>query len=232
MLGRLAQALSRARSLPQAAGVIVCSTRRLLVAVAVTCALVTTTGATATELTIYPGLGIGKVTLGMTRTNVVKALGRDYIVNGRAGPYVELLWNFGAWVVELLQVGQRYQTVEVSTALRLQKTASGLGPGTPWLKLVHKSPGGRCALGDSVGLPSPTASRINYLEYLMGHKGGTQTVYVLYPDYNKKTHLLTTYFVGEVHIRTTFDRLPEFAPDSPYRCADGWKDMAKPEPYG
>src|SRR5262249_44363526 len=119
--------------------------RGLVTALGAILALAVAGGASATESTIYPGLGIGKVTLGMNRANVVKALGKGYFVNGRAGPYVELEWNFGTWIVDLVRVGQRYQTVEVSTALRTQRTASGLGPRTLWLKLVHKAPGGACA---------------------------------------------------------------------------------------
>jgi len=202
--------------------------RMLLAALAVTGALALTGGASATESTIYPGVGIGKVTLGMTRANVEKALGKDYIVNGRAGPYVELAWNFSSWTVDLLQIGRRYQTVEVSTTLRTQKTASRIGPGTLWLRLVRKSPGGVCAFGSSLGLPSTTPSRIANLEYLVPHKGGTQTIYVLNPLRDKTTRLVTTYVVAEVHVRTAYHRLPEFAPGSPSRCASGWQDTKKP----
>ena len=55
-------------------------------------------GASATESTIYPGVGIGKVELGMTRAQVERTLGKDAIVNSQATfagtRYVELAWNF------------------------------------------------------------------------------------------------------------------------------------------
>ena len=46
--------------------------------------------ASAAELTIYPGVGVGKVELGMTRAQVVRVLGKDYIVNGREGNAAEI----------------------------------------------------------------------------------------------------------------------------------------------
>jgi hypothetical protein len=42
---------------------------------------VVASGASAMEETIHPGVGIGKLKLGMTRSQVVRALGKDYIVN-------------------------------------------------------------------------------------------------------------------------------------------------------
>jgi hypothetical protein len=48
-------------------------------------AAVAASTASASELTIYPGVGIGKVKLGMTRAQVLRVLGKDYIVNGRNG---------------------------------------------------------------------------------------------------------------------------------------------------
>jgi hypothetical protein len=42
---------------------------------------VVASGASAMEETINPGVGIGKLKLGMTRAQVVRTLGRDYVVN-------------------------------------------------------------------------------------------------------------------------------------------------------
>ncbi len=36
----------------------------------------------------------------------------------------------------------------------------------------------------------------------------------------------------EVHVRTPFERLPEFDPDSTWRCRDGWENTDVPWPKG
>jgi hypothetical protein len=70
--------------------------RGTVAGVVVTVALATAGGASATESTIYPGVGIGKVKLGMTQAQVVRVLGKDYLVNKRTSTSVELAWNFAS----------------------------------------------------------------------------------------------------------------------------------------
>jgi hypothetical protein len=82
--------------------------------------------ASAMEETIYPGVGIGKVKLGMTRTQVVRALGKDYVVNKSGSSYTELGWNFSSWTIRL----RDGRAVEVGTALQGQRTTKRVGPGT------------------------------------------------------------------------------------------------------
>ena len=62
----------------------------------------------------------------------------------------------------------------VSTTVHAQRTTTGAGPGAPWLEVVHAYPGGRC-----------TFNFVNYfwrLEYLVPHRGGTQTLFVFRDD--------------------------------------------------
>jgi hypothetical protein len=82
-----------------------------------------------------------------------------------------------------------------------------------------------------MGLPSRNKIG-SYLEYLVPHEGGTQTIYILQPVFDEGTQRITNYRVLEVHVRTPFVQLPEFAPDSPFRCAPGWQRTNLPQRVG
>ena len=189
--------------------------RLTLVAVAAGALLVVGTSS-ATESTIYPGVGIGKVKLGMTVAQVKHALGRDYLVNSRNRGYLELGWNFGSWTVGF----KSGRVVLVSTTLRAERTRAGAGPGALWLRVLHAYPGGRC-----------TFRLANYfwrVEYLVTHRGGTQTLFVFRDVFNRAKGKLTGYSVLEVDVRTPYERLPEFAPGWRDQCASGWANTAVP----
>jgi hypothetical protein len=178
-------------------------------------------GASASELTIYPGVGIGKVKLGMTKAQVVRALGKDYIVNGRKGNATELAWDFGSWSVTL--VGNR--VAEVAITLRGQKTPAGIGPGSSWKRVRTAYPGGACT---AVPIPASTVEVRN--EYLVAHKGGTQTIYFGASHeafYQGKTND-KEWRVTEVHVRKPYVRLPEFAPDWQHHCRADWRTADSP----
>jgi hypothetical protein len=204
------------------ARVIFRSVRGTLASVGVVAALAFAGGASATESTIYPGVGIGKVKLGMTLAQVKHVLGPGAIVNDRetvnGSPFVELGWNFNAWTVGIL--GSR--AVSVATALRGQRTATRIGPGTFWLKLVKAYPGGVCTFPEERG---------SGLEYLVPHKGGTQTIFQMHiwparAGYYGIT--AKTWFVVSVSVREPYQPRPEFAKDYPYRCAPGWRTTPLP----
>src|SRR5215208_3468204 len=112
-------------------------------AAAVGALLVAGTGS-AIESTIYPGVGIGKIKLGMTATQVKKALGVDYLKNKSetvAGKrYVEYGWNFSHWTVTFGQEGKTLRAVQVATDVHDQRTTKGIGYGSTWHKLVHTYP--------------------------------------------------------------------------------------------
>jgi hypothetical protein len=173
--------------------------------------------ASATELTINPGVGIGKVKLGMTKAQVERVLGPGPLVNAREGPYTEFAWEFATWTVGF----QRGRAVQVSTTLAGQRTKNGIGPGrSTWLALMRAYPGGRCTWAgrfDSNGNPWAY-----WLEYLVGRKGGSQTVY----RFRSVEH--SAPILMEVTVRTTFRPLPEFASNWPYRCAEDWQHAEIP----
>jgi len=179
-------------------------------------------GASATESTIYPGVGIGKVKLGMTRAQVVRALGKDYLLNESGSSYTELGWNFSSWTVRL----RDGRAVEVGTVLHSQRTTKRVGPGTLWLKLVKAYPGGACTFKD---VPAGMGDS-GVLEYLVGHKGGTQTLFTLHgwPPRAYYAPTAKTFFVISVAVRTRYEALPEFARDYSYRCRDGWQSSPLP----
>jgi hypothetical protein len=195
--------------------------------VVVTVVLATAGGASATESTIYPGVGIGKVKLGMTQAQVKHVLGSGAIVNGRetisGAPYVELGWNFSEWSVGFVRRGSTYRAVHVTTEQRAQRTTTGIGPGTFWLKLVKAYPGGVCTFNFT--------GRSGALEYLVPHKGGTQTIFLLHawpPRSGSYGVSQKTYFVISVAVRTLYQARPEFARDYPYRCKSGYQSTPLP----
>lgn len=183
--------------------------------------------ASATESTIYPGVGIGKLKLGMTLAQVKHVLGSDAIVNDRetigGAQYVELGWNFSEWSVGFVRRGPTYRAVHVTTAQRAQRTPAGVGPGTFWLKLVKAHPGGVCTFADG--------PRGGSLEYLVPRRGGTQTIFVLHewpPRAGYYGIPVKTYSVISVVVRTLYEPRPEFARDYPGRCRAGYQSTPLP----
>jgi hypothetical protein len=177
--------------------------------------------ASASELTIYPGVGVGKVKLGMTRAQVLRVLGKDYIVNGRTGDATELAWDYGSWTVTFVQ----NRAVEVAVTLRTQKTAAGIGPGSTWRRLRTAYPGGACT-----ALPIPSSTIYFRNEYLVPHKGGTQTIFFGAANnafYEGKQND-RDWRVTEVHVRRPYSRLPEFAPGWPNQCRGDWRTADSP----
>ena len=177
--------------------------------------------ASAAELTIYPGVGVGKVKLGMTRAQVLRVLGKDYIVNGRKGSATELAWDYGSWTVTLVQ----NRVVAVAVTLRSQKTPAGIGPGSTWRRLRTAYPGGACTA-------HPIAASTIYFrnEYLVAHRGGTQTIYFGSANnafYEGKQND-RDWRVTEVHVRRPYARLPEFAPGWPNHCRNDWRTADSP----
>lgn len=188
--------------------------KRLMIGAAVIAGTLVST-ASAIELTIHPGVGIGKVRLGMTKAQVERVLGRDRILNGRDGAYTEFAWDYGTFIVGFV----RGRTVEMSTSLRGQRTPKAVGVGSTWLQLMRSHPGGRCAVNvPGNGPPS--------LEYLLGHRGGTQTLWVFKPGFNLETPI-----VRLVVVRTSFRPLPQFRPPAPgaLRCVGDWRRERVPQ---
>jgi hypothetical protein len=71
------------------------------------------------------------------------------------------------------------------------------------------------------------------LEYLVPHKGGTQTLYVLHdwpPNSGPYGVAMKTYSVITAYVRRPFRALPEFARDYRYKCRAGWQLEPIPRP--
>jgi hypothetical protein len=183
--------------------------------------------ASALEETIYPGVGIGKVKLGLTKAQVKQRLGAHYILNDTetvAGKrYVEYGWDYSRWVVTFGQEGRNLRVVQVATDLHDQRTANGVGFGTLWRPLVHAYPGGRCGWGNHY---SPYGE---YLEYLLEGKGGTQTLYSLEVVFAHHPARVVNYKVIEVRVRKPFEPLDEFGSKRQYRCSDDWRTSDTPD---
>jgi hypothetical protein len=102
----------------------------------------------ASEL-IRPGVGIGKVRLGMTQAQVRRALGqRLAIVNVRERRfgllYLEVAYDYSAYTVGFFGAPGRLRVVSVATSLRRERTRAGLGPGTFLRALRRVLRGERC----------------------------------------------------------------------------------------
>jgi hypothetical protein len=177
-------------------------------------AMVVAASASAVESTINPGIGIGKVRLGMSQTQVKQALGKWTFVNERKADHLSVGWGFGEWTVDFISG----KVVEVSTTLRSQRTASHIGPGSSWHALVRAYPHGVCA-------PNNQVNRGRMAEYLVPHKGGTQTIYYV-PEPNDKSPV---WLVGWAKVRKAWESLPEFAPTRQLHCRDDWRTSDAPE---
>jgi hypothetical protein len=199
-------------------------------AVTVTLAVVFAGGATASESTLYPGVGIGKLKLGMSAAAVKKVMGIDFIVNKRetvnGARYVEYGWDFAHWTVMFVQHGRELSAVQVETDVHDQRTTKHVGYGTLWRALLRAYPGGRCGWGQHY---QPWGDN---LEYLVFHKGGTQTLFTLegVVDRTVVPARIVNYKVEDVRVREPFEPYIEFGPSAtPYnRCADGWQTTDTP----
>jgi hypothetical protein len=97
---------------------------------------------------ILPGIGIGKVRLGMTFGQVRDALGRPGAVLRRerfgfGSQYVEYAWRDTAWIVAVLGRGDRARVVSVSTTLGRERTPSRVGVGSTE-QALRRTVGARC----------------------------------------------------------------------------------------
>jgi hypothetical protein len=105
-------------------------------------------GAPDAAALIRPGVGIGKVRLGMTQAQVRRALGRHTVVNVRERrfglTYLELAYDYSAYTVGFFGAPGKLRVVSVATSLRRERTRNGLGPGTSLRALRRVLRGERC----------------------------------------------------------------------------------------
>jgi hypothetical protein len=92
-----------------------------------------------------------------------------------------------------------------------------VGVGASWRRVLRAYPGGACTLVPGSGAESA--------EYLVGHRGGTQTLYIFTLP---RVVYAAPPAVIEVAVRSRFRPLPEFAVNWPYHCRKDWREAADP----
>jgi hypothetical protein len=194
---------------------------RALAAIAL--ALLFVPSASATEVTIVPGVGIGKLKLGMTQAQVEKVLGKDYLVDERASvggaAYHELGWNFASWSVGLLQGKGTFRVVQVATTVRSQRTLNTIGAGSTFKSVVRAFPRAICG----VRYARPGVVAPPKIGLLVAQKGGLQTVFWVATNMRSGAG---TWRVYETTIRESFRPLGAFGPG--HECRDGWRERGTP----
>jgi hypothetical protein len=176
-------------------------------AVVAVAAAVFVRGASATESTIYPGVGIGKVKLGMTLTQVKSALGTPQTVNARkqlsgGRGFIEYGWNFSTIWVGFVNTKGVLRAVLVGTDAVAQRTRSGVGVGTHIARV--KKLRARCYVGTE-WLTHPyfdPEQRLGSHCVLPG-AGGRSTVFVL-KCIGPRDYACGDYAVEKLFIRTSF----------------------------
>ena len=113
----------------------------LRLALALVVAVVAAPAASAHDALIRPGIGIGKLRLRMTTTQVRRAMGAPLAVTTEQGPFgrKQALWQYGfsAYFVRF----SRGRVVSVTTSLRSERTSEGFGVGTSERRLAAKYAG-------------------------------------------------------------------------------------------
>ena len=164
--------------------------------------------ASAIEVTIVPGLRIGKVRLGMTLTHVTQRLGTPQTVNKRAQlpggrGYIEYGWNFSTIWVGFVNTKGVLHAVLVGTDNVAQKTRAGIGVGTP-IARVMVQPRARCYVGTE-WLSHPYFDPEQRLgsHCVLAGAGGRSTVFVL-KCIHPRGYGCRDYTVDKVFVRTSF----------------------------
>ena len=154
-----------------------------------------------------PGIGIGKVKIGMSASQVTKVLGSDRAVVGhdtyRGARYVEYGWGtFSPWTVTFRRRGATLHAVQVGYSLRAQQTPRKVGVGSTLQQVARAYPHAVCG----------------YYALLIASANGSQTVFKFDPNNphptGKPAPLDHAFWVVQVFVREPFKPQPEFA----HRC--------------
>ncbi len=154
---------------------------RVLAALAIGAAVAVAPAAAAPQrdALIRPGVGIGKVRLGMTVTQVKRLLGRHDLGTARArgfgNRYLELTWWSGLadhFTVRLYGRKGGERVVLISTDKRSERTPAGIRPGVPMTRVKRAFPAIRCQTW------VPPGGVFVKTEYVLRHRSGVETVFV------------------------------------------------------
>jgi hypothetical protein len=147
---------------------------------------VTASAAPQRDLLIRPGVGIGKVKLGMSLKQVRAVWGKPQAVTvrreGKAKVRLtELQYDFAAYVVTLIGPRGRQRVIRVGTTLAKERMTNGLGVGSLERRLQSALRGRlRCDRLPVVTQPRSPYPLIfdNRRECKLGERGSPQTVFV------------------------------------------------------
>jgi hypothetical protein len=160
---------------------------------------------------IRPHQGIGRLTLGMTLTEVKRVLGRPMLVNRRVNRgfgrvYVEYAWDYGFWIVGFHSERGRSRVVRISTMSRAARTSEGVGIGSRVSEVVRRYPSARCRdmfpLGRWITVQGP---------------GGRQTIFVVRSERKAAPHPQP---VSEVIVQQP---VPAYGVRLAFQCRAGWQ---------
>ena len=160
---------------------------------------VSAAAAPSRDLVIRPGVGIGKVRLGMSFAQVRQAWGPPQAVM-KERRRIELQYEFAAYVVTLAGPRGRERVVSVGTILAKERTRQGIGVGSPEAQL-RRTFGGelRCDALELMymrGYSNPVLAA-NRRECTLGNPRGPHTTFVskmrpftfLAQDWSKKARV-------------------------------------------
>jgi hypothetical protein len=207
--------------------------RRLLIVPLVVIAAVLATGASATESTITPGVGIGKIRTGMTLKQVEKVFGAGFLVNARANvggmAYVDRGWEFGSWSVGFLRHDKTQQVAQIATTLRGEKTRKGIGVGSLFKAVVRAYPQAICVgyyttMGGSVPTGFGAGQRGSAVALVVA-KDRLQMSFLVQST-SKYYDPTKPWYVYEVIVRHSVPSAVDFVPKS--RCDEGWQGRGQP----
>lgn len=197
-----------------------------LIALISVAALLLIPAASATESTIVPGVGIGRIKLGMTQEEVERVLGKDYLVNAEGivdnARFRELAWNFATWSVVFLRRGFYWRVVQVETTLSPQKTTRGIRVSSPFKGVVGSYPQVFCnGIYSSWG--SHATDRWDTSLILVNKS--VYTAFAVKPSVWGEAKSL--WRVYAVIVQQAIPGHITLTPDS-YRCAPGWRERGRP----
>jgi hypothetical protein len=194
-------------------------------------------GAAAGEATIVPGVGMGKIRIGMTLSQVRRILGSDSVVNARSKvghtPYLDLGWESSTWGVGFLKQQGTYRVAQVETTLRSERTREGLGVGSSFKEVARAYAQAICGyyyptMGSTVEKSIYRASRYPAIALVVA-RYRKQLAFLV-----KSTSRLDSsapYVVYKVIVRSSVPAAVDF-PSSSYpggtRCDAGWRERGVP----
>ena len=200
----------------------------LLVGVAAVSAAVVATSAMGLEVTVTPS-GIGKVRVGMTRSQVQRLLGRDALLDQRTNvagkSYAEYGWDFGSWSVGFLQRGRTLRVAQVSTTLRAQRTTKGIGVGSSFKAVARAYPQAVCR-NYYVSMRSPVAKTTygSSAIAIVVASNRQQLAFLVRPVTNYDYYGLWS--VYQVVVRHSIPGALDYVPKD--RCDAAWRLLGRP----